>query len=246
MSPIEATDEKKEVSKKTKLYLETFSENDTPGWSAIDKELEKLYEKDSERHYATIVKQIFGGKDPIDGFNIYDNSEQTFHRHIISYGMSELYFNPKSADDEFSKWGFEFTMRIIPFNGDKPAEKKDGIIAQNEPYWVMNLMQNLARYVFSSGNHFDSYHFIPTNSPIRGETDTKLVGIAFVPDVQLNTIDTPNGQVQFLQMVGLTQKELDWLWENPTTSRVKELIDKMRVDNPMLIIDLNREKDYVD
>ena len=77
------------------------------------------------------------------------------------------------------------------------------------------------------------------------ECDTKLVGIIFAPDPQFGTIETPNGEVAFLQMVGITQEELDWLWEDPKTSRVEELVNKMRKDNPMLITDLKREKSYV-
>ena len=46
-------------------------------------------------------------------------------------------------------------------------------------------------------------------------------------------------------MVGLTQEELDWLWQDPKTGRVEELINKMRADNPLLITDLKREKSYV-
>lgn len=233
------------LSDKQKEYISKFTEDDTPGWTAIDNELSKFYEENSERHYGTILKYVLGGKDPIDGFSIYDNNEQVFHRHIISYGMSELYYEPEAADNEFSKWGFEFTMRIAPYENDEQAEKGDGTIVEHEPLWVTNLMQNLARYVFETEKWFDAYHFIPTNSPIKADTDTKLVGIAFVPDTRLDTIETANGKVQFLQMVGLTQKELDWLWEDPKTARVQELINRMREDNPLLIVDLNREKDYV-
>ena len=64
-------------------------------------------------------------------------------------------------------------------------------------------------------------------------------------DPKLPAIDTPNGKVDFLQMVGLTQSELDWLWQEPSTARCKELIDKMRVDNPLLITDLARTRSYV-
>lgn len=233
------------VSEGQKQYLEMYSEDDSPGWDAIDAELKRLYSGQKERHYGTIIKYVFGGKDPLDGFNIYDNNSGAFHRHVISYGMSELYYNPDAADRDFSKWGFEFTMRLTPFEDDSAAELEDGTRVDHEPYWVMNLMQNLARYVFQSGKWFEPYHFIPTNSPIREDTDTKIVGIAFVPDVQLNPIETPHGSVDFLQMVGLTQKELDWLWEDPKTTRVKELVDKMRHDNPFLITDLKRDKDYV-
>ena len=61
----------------------------------------------------------------------------------------------------------------------------------------------------------------------------------------LGGIDTPNGRVEFLQMVGITQRERDWLREDPTTQRVERLINIMRKDNPLLITDLNRTKEYV-
>lgn len=232
-------------SQKKKAYTEKFCEDDTPGWAAIDEALNSIYPDTCERHYATLIKYMFGGKDPLDGISIYDNHIQTFHRHIVSYGMSELYYDPDSADKEYSRWGFEFTMRTVPFEDDPDAGKKDGTASRNEPFWAMNLMQNLARYVYESGNYFDAYHFIPANSPIRTETDTKLTGIVFAPDPQLGGIDTPNGHVEFLQMIGITQRELDWLFEDPTTARAKELIDKMRMDNPFLITDLKRTKEYV-
>ena len=61
----------------------------------------------------------------------------------------------------------------------------------------------------------------------------------------LGGIDTPNGRVEFLQMVGITQRELDWLLEDPSVGRVERLINMMRKDNPLLITDLNRTKEYV-
>lgn len=107
------------------------------------------------------------------------------------------------------------------------------------------MMNNLGRYVFESGNWFEAYHFTSTNGPIRMDTETAIVGVAFAPDPKLPAIKTPNGEVQFLQIVGLTQPELDWLWQDPTTKRCQKLIDMMRKDNPLLITDLARTKSYV-
>ena len=222
-------------------YRETFSEDESVGWDAIDAELKKLYGDTEPRHYGSIIKYWMGGEDPLDGTSIYDCNEQAFHRHIISYGMSELYFSPESADTEFSKWGFEFTFRIAPCELDPDSDYG----TPHEPFWAINVMNNLGRYVFESGKWFEPYHFIPANGPIRNDTDTALVGIAFAPDPKLPAIGTPNGQVQFLQMVGLTQAELDWLWQDPSTARCQELIDKMRADNPLLITDLARTESYV-
>ena len=162
-------------------YRAQYHEDDAVGWDAINAALETLYGKREPRHYGSIVKYAIGGKDPLDGTSIYDCDEQTYHRHLISYGMSELYFDPESADVEYSGWGFEFTMRIAPCAED---QTRNG--AEHEPVWVINLMNNLARYVFDSENWFEPYHFITANGPIRADTDTALVG--------------------------LTQAEMDWLY----------------------------------
>ena len=243
LSNAKISEEQEVITPKMQAYMKQFSADDTPGWDAIYASLEKLYPDTIERHYATLIPYMLGGGDPLDGFSVFDNPSQTFHRHIISFGMSELYYHPSSADGDFSKWGFEFTMRVLPFKEDADAENPDGSPAKNEPHWAMNLMQNLGRYVFESRKWFEAYHFIPTNSPIRLNADTRLVGVLFVPDPQLSGIDTPNGHLDFLQMVALTQKELDWLWANP--SRGEELADRIRKDNPLLITDLYRDKEYV-
>lgn len=224
----------------TTEYKKIFDEDDAVGWDCISQALETIYPNQAERHYGTIIKYQLGGPDPLDGISIYDQSSPTYHRHIVSYGMSELYYNPEQAGSEYSGWGFEFTFRIAPF-----AEDKDYNDSTNEPMWAIALMQNLARYVFESGNYFDEYHFIPCNETIRSDTDTKIVGVAFVLDPQLDIIDTPHGKVKFLQMVGVTQAELDWLWEDTQQNRPKQLLDKMREDNPLLITDLTRSYDYV-
>lgn len=210
-------------------YTNQFTENDSVGWMFIDQQLKTVYPSQMERHYAPPIHYIIGGNDPIDGSSIYDNEAQTFHRHIISYGMSELYYSPEKAGGDFSKWGFEFTFRIVPYVGD-----------QADPLWAVAVMNNLARYVFSSGRWFEAYEFIPANGPIRLETDTDIVGLAFVEDPQLGKIHTPHGEVTFLQMVGLTTKEVKRLQDDPTIKNVKKLIDEMRETNPLLITDLNR------
>ena len=136
-------------------------------------------------------------------------------------------------------------MRVVPFADDPDSKSSDGSVVPHEPFWAISLMQNLAKYVYNSKKWFEAYHFIPTNSPLRLNTVTKLVGVAVASDPLLGGIDTPNGRVEFLQMVGITQRELEWLREDPTTQRVEQLIDMMRKDNPLLITDLNRTKEYV-
>lgn len=210
-------------------YKTLFAEDDAVGWLAIDQQLEKVYGKIEPRHYAPPLHFIAGGNDPLDGTSIYDREHPVFHRHIISYGMSELYYDLEKAGGTYSKWGFEFTFRLAPYSGDA-----------GDPGWAIQMMNNLARYVFNSKKWFEPYHFVPANGPIRLNTDTDIVGLAFVTDPELGRIETPHGEVTFLQMVGLTTAEVERLKKNPTTDEVEKLINEMRVDNPLLITDLTR------
>ncbi len=215
-----------------KEYRQLFEEDEAVGWLSIDKKIEEVYEDQNPRHYAPPLHYILGGRDPLDGTSIYDSQNQEFHRHFVSYGMSELYYNEDAAGGEFSKWGFEFTFRLKPFEED-----------EEDPVWVIEVMNNLARYVFESGKWFEEYHFIPANGAIRTETkgEVDIVGVAFAPDPELGKIDTPHGSLIFLQMVGITSTELERLKANPTTTEVKALLEELQKDNPLLITNLMRK-----
>ena len=218
-------------------YQSKFSEENSTGWDCIDNALEKIYSNQEPRHYGTIIRYGLGGNDPLDGISIYDQYEPIFHRHIISYGMSELGYNPEQVKEKLSKWGFEFTFRVVPYPDDEEYNE-----AEHEPMWAVYIMQHLARDVYEKGRAFQPYFFYD-GGYINDKT--QISGFIFVTDPVLDSIDAPNGQVSFLQMVGLTRKELDWLWEDSNSNRGEDLINKMRMDNPLLITDLTRTKEYV-
>ena len=213
-------------------YRSKFKEEDAVGWKSIDDSLRRIYGNTEPKHYGPLCGIHFkiGGTDPIDGASIYDSDGNIVHKHIISYGMSELYYNENKVGGEFSKWGFEFTFRLKPFEEDK-----------GEPFWVIQIMNNLARYVFKSGRWFEENQFIPANGPIRLNTETKIVGFVFTIDPQLGTIETPHGSLSFLQLVGITENELKRLQANSTTTEVENLINELKKENPLLITDLNRK-----
>lgn len=215
------------------IYKNKYTQEDAVGWDCIDAQLTKLYGDATARHYGPLcgVHYMAGGTDPIDGASIYDSTSPTPHHHLIGYGMSELYYNEESAGAEFSQWGFEFTMRIKRFDDDL-----------GDPLWAVNVMNNLARYVFESGKWFEPNHFLPANGPIRLDTDTDITGLVFAEDPELGKIDTPHGQVTFLQMVGITSQELERLKSNPTLGEVEKFLTAYKKENPLLITDLNRKQ----
>lgn len=201
----------------------------SPGWDAIDARLAGVYGSQEPKHWGTIIKHMLGGPDPLDGISAYECREGgTDHLHFVTYGYSSLYYDEEAVGGEFSRFGFEMTFRLAA-----------SLPSSEEPVWVCNLLQNLARYVFSSGKWFEPYHYIPANGPIRLEYDTEIVGLAFLRDPALEPIETPHGGVEFIQAFGITQEELDKLKYSRHTA--EELIEEHRKTNPLLITDLERK-----
>jgi hypothetical protein len=193
-----------------------------PGWDAIDAALRRIYPGVEPLHYGTVVKWMLGGPDPLDGISFYARPD---HWHIVSYGMSELY-GKESDDPDESGWGFEFTFRVAR----RPDETEP-------PVWAANFLQNLARYVFTSGNTFGPGHHMDLNGPISlAEPGTAIRAITFADDPELGVIDTPHGRLRFLQVVGLTLDEYAAAerWD------AAKLVDALRPHLPLLVTDLGR------
>ncbi|MGG4496074.1 suppressor of fused domain protein [Brevibacillus reuszeri] len=167
------------------------------GWDAIDEEMTKIYGQQEPKHYGTYLPYALGGPDPLDGISAYKAEKPVPHWHFVTYGFSELY-DKESENLEDSGYGFELTFRLI--RGEDEEEP---------PAWALNLLQNMGRYVFNSGNVFRAGDYLDANGPICLDADTELTALAFVQDPDLAEIDTPNGRVQFLQMVGITGDELE-------------------------------------
>jgi suppressor of fused-like protein len=131
----------------------------------------------------------------LQGISAYWRESPVPHWHYVTYGFSELY-DKASDNPEWSGYGFELTFRLA-----------DDGVRDEPPMWPLGLLQNLARYVFRSGNVFEAGHYLNTNGPIALAEDTQLRSVAFARDPELPGIDTPNGHVDFLQVVGMTLDE---------------------------------------
>ncbi|MEU7868253.1 suppressor of fused domain protein [Dactylosporangium sp. NPDC049140] len=198
--------------------------SETPGWDAIDAALERLYPGVEPRHLGTLLKWALGGPDPLDGISFYPRLDPVPHWHAVTYGMSELYGKQSDNPDE-SGWGFEFTFRIRR----DPDEVEP-------PIWAANFLQNLARYVFQTGNWFEPNHHMDLNGPIALDHVTLIRAVVFTEDPELGAIDTPNGAVQFLQVVGITADE----YAATQAWSVREFLELLARHIPLLVTDLGR------
>jgi len=211
-------------------YKRQFEGKDaSPGWAAIDSRLKEVYGEAEPRHWGTIIKHMLGGPDPLDGISAYEcDGGGVAHLHFVTYGYTSLYYDEEAVGGDFSRFGFEMTFRLA-----------SAVPPQEEPLWVCNLLQNLARYVFESGKWFEPFQWIPANGPIRADYETDIVGLAFLSDPALEPVASPHGRVEFIQAFGITQSELDTLKEDRTRT-AEALVAHHREANPLLVTDLMR------
>lgn len=190
------------------------------GWRAIDAALRTVYGEMKPNHWGPILSARIGGPDPLDGISAF-SGEAPPHWHYVTYGMTELY-DKESDIPESSGWGFEFTFRLAPRGSAGP------------PTWVLDFLNNLARYVNGTGNVFEEGDHMDLNGPIALGQETAIRAALFVRDPQLADISTPNGAVKFLQVVGVTLDE----WRAAQEWDCRKFAEMMARRNPMLVTDL--------
>lgn len=202
-----------------------------PGWDAIDGEFSRLYPGQEPSHYGTVItkRAMFGGEEYLDGFSIYKNDAG--YLHMVTYGMTELYAEPDSFGEEYSRWGYEMTMKL------KEKEPSDCM-------WAINVLSNLARYTYKNEKYFVAGDHIGNNgSSIHEGTESLITALLVVEDTTAQGQDTVHGRVDFLQFVGITQSELEAIRKD--RSNTERLIELMKKDSPELVTDMKRNFSYL-
>lgn len=209
---------------KPKKAAEKVEANEAPGWDAIDAVLAPIYGKQKPEHFGAVIPYFLGGPDPLTGISVYYRDQPTPHFHYVTYGFSDLY-GEGERDAQVSNYGFELTFRLA-------APKKS-----KSPSWPLNFLNNIARYVFKTGNTFEDGHHIDLNGPIALEEETEICYIGFAMDPELGEHNTPVGHLKFLQIVGLVQDEFE-LAKQWSTGKLLGYVGKKY---PLLVTDLKRQ-----
>ena len=203
--------------------------DDAPGWNAITAMFEGLYPGQKPRHYGTLLPAFLGGRDPLQGISAYASGRDQPHWHLVTYGFTDLYEKGDAASDT-SGYGFELTLRVAR-TGDLPP-----------PSWATNLLQNLARYVFKTGNVFEPGHSLDLNGPIVLEESTVITCALFTRDPEAGQTDTPNGTVTFIQVVGATRDE----YEAAMAWNTAGVLSLVQAHGPLMVTDLGRASALAD
>ncbi|KQO26673.1 aminotransferase [Acidovorax sp. Leaf76] len=215
----------------TSTTIDDDTEASSPGWDAISARVDQLYPGQEPKHFGTLISHMLGGPDPLDGISAWRRTDPVPHWHFVTYGLSELYAK-ESDDPEVSGYGFELTFRLAMEQGEVAGDPN-----AEPPAWALNFLQNLARYVFQSDNVFRDGHWMTANGPIALGRATQICSMGFVTDPELaEPLATPNGSVEFLQVVGLTVEEERAAKQWRTRSLLEVLLPHM----PLWVTDLGR------
>lgn len=188
------------------------------GWEAITESFEKLYpNQNSPKHYGTLISWKLGGNDPLDGISIYDGGD---YWHFITYGLSELY-DKETDNKDISGYGMEFTIKLKKDNyKDEEAEIK----------CICGILQTIARLTFTKGEIFKPFEYLYTGQTqgIDCEMKSNITGFITIPEPKLNNITTPNGSVELVEFIGVTDAEIKAVYNKEIT--VRELYNKLNSD----------------
>ena len=204
-----------------------------PGWDVIDAAFDELYPGQEPNHYATnmLKRAMFGGDQYLDGYSVYTSPKG--YMHIVTYGMTELYANEEAFGGEENGWGYEMTMKL-------KADSADDCI------WAMDMMANLARYTFTTGNYFEPMHYVAGNgsSICREQPDSAVTSLLIISDTEIQTQNSVYGKTAFLQLEGITYHDAMALKENYTVNAPR-LFDCIKADNPDFVTDLSSTASYL-
>ncbi len=185
-----------------------MDENDinSPGWDAIDAVFDRLYPNaqnpfqpgsNGPLHFGTLISWDLGGNDPLEGISVYDAGD---FWHFVTYGLSEL-FEKETENPEISGCGFELTLKLKK-SGDMDADYR-------EIQCIAGILQSIARLTFDEGEIFQPGEYIYTGQTqgIDAAASSALTGFITALD-EAGEIDTPNGHLQFVELIGVTDAEL--------------------------------------
>lgn len=169
-----------------------------PGWDAITACFEKRYPGQKHpAHFGAYASFKPGEAGPLDGISVY-NGDGYFH--FVTYGLSELY-EKQNGNPDRSGYGFELTLKL----------RKEGLA--NPPLEVRHLcslLQMIAGVTVNGGHQFLPGQFLATGQKRGFDAAGKSAMAGFITkEDELGTLTTPFGKVQLIQLVGVTEAEIE-------------------------------------
>ncbi len=193
----------------------------SPGWDAIDAALAPHYGSEPARHVAFTPPAAFSAN--LQGCSAYAADGHWFY---VTYGLSELFETGTPAEPGPSGHGFELTMRVPRVDGSTP------------PDWPYAMLNELGKQVRGKGVAIAPGDRVDLRGPVTGHPQTDgppsaLTVFAFRNDPVLGAIETPQGSVRFVQVVGVTAAEKDQM----VTAGTDVVLTQLAWSDPLLVLD---------
>jgi hypothetical protein len=191
-----------------------------PGWDALEHAFTDFYSGLRPKWWEhsgvhRMHERRSPPENPLEAVAIYDPGR---YWHFVSFGMSDLYAKEsKESEDDWSGFGYEFTFRVAKNADNQP------------PLWPVEVMVSMARAAYK-GEDFAAGHTVNIG-PIDDRKETTLTALLVVTDPAIPILDTPNGKVALLLLVGV---------EGPVRERALEIgtdavLAELSAQNPDLV-----------
>ena len=182
--------------------------------NTIIQEINKIYGVDKPYmnfKVPVLYAKKYGGEVPLEQVVVYEGRD---YLHFITIGIFGL-----CEDRGESK--FEYTFKLKKKN----TENFNLEIEHTSP-----MLDAIAAFSSSCSELIKQYQIIPgeQGKGMNSNEQSKITGFITVPDTSLNSINTQNGKIDFVELVGATDMELKSINNNQIT--VKELFDKIGSD----------------
>ncbi len=214
-------------------FLKRIKEDETyaPGWQAIDDAFEALYPGQQPEHFGTLLtsRAALGGDEYLDGFSVYSSPKG--YKHLVTYGMTVLYGDEEAFGGEWNGWGYEMTIKL---------KEKDTANCM----WAIDMLSNLARYTYKTERFFQLNQLIRGNgSSLHIGSDSLITALLLINDTEVEPQMSVYGKTEFIQLVGITEAELEAVMED--RNNIPVLLRRMKEDgNVDLVTDMQRQKSY--
>lgn len=213
------------------------------GKAAIETACLQLYpDQANVMQLTATVKFWLGGRDPLDYVSCYTHAADLAngtpcHWHYVSFGFSDLFGDGRSFHQECtssegpSGFGYELTFRLAKLPGE-----------QHAPSWPSDVMNTLGRYFLATGARVASGH----NLQYMLKDHCRAQHLVVVEDPELGTIHTPHGTVQFLQLVAVTDEDLNMVQAWNSVDFTQLMRQHSDTGGSLLVTDRNRATSVAD
>lgn len=176
------------------------------------------YKDIKPEYYRPLISAKLGGDFLLDSIVTYKARDII---EFVTLGFSDVE-EKEIENGEYSGYGFELAVKlnIKDMNEDNISKECNNICS---------IFNNLAGYVFESGKVFKENQYIYTGQTqgIDAECKSALTGFVITAH-KAGTVDTINGKVKILQLIGMTDNELKAVIDKKIT--VSELLDMIKTD----------------